>query len=119
MDVSPERQRELKRQRNVEGHTRRTSEALSSAVQNSLSLEERVVGRERVKHQSSKTDDSTATHVELVSPSMILHTRSRRARIKLNDNDRASPSEKEDYSTLSGLAALSTAAFLKLDEVKE
>ena len=125
VDISPERQRELKRQRNVDGHTGHTSEAsLSSAVRNSLSLEERVVGRERPQQQQmSNTDDKTNSHhVELISPSMILHTRSRRERIIVDDIVRThSPSEKkeQDYSTLSGLAALSTAAFLKLDESED
>jgi hypothetical protein len=125
VDISPERQRELKRQRNVDDHTRHTSEAsLSSAVRNSLSLEERVVGRERPQQQqTSNNDDKTNnSHDELISPSMILHTRSRRERVIVDDNGRTdSPSEKkeQDYSTLSGLAALSTAAFLKLDESED
>lgn len=110
----------------MDGHTRRTSEvSLSSAVKNSLSLEERVVGRERAQqqipqHQHQQTDNYTSRHVELISPSTILQTRSRRERIIVDENGRASPSEKtEDYSTLSGLAALSTAAYLQLDEDKE
>lgn len=109
----------------MDGHTSHTSEAsLSSAVRNSLSLEERVVGRERPQQQQmSNTDDKTNSHhVELISPSMILHTRSRRERIIVDDIVRThSPSEKkeQDYSTLSGLAALSTAAFLKLDESED
>lgn len=128
-DLSPERQRELKRQRNVDGHTRRTSEvSLSSAVRNSLSLEERVIGRERKQQQQipqqqqriRDTDDYASPHLELISPSTILQTRSRRERIIVDENGRASPSERtDDYSTLSGLAALSTAAYLQLDEDKE
>lgn len=130
-DISPERQRELKRQRNVDSH-RKYDASLSSAVSKSLSLEERVVGRERGKQRSehrpeeqqqggkSTNDGSSSSQVDLVSPSIILQTRSRRERLIINENDRDSPSQnKDDYSSLSGLAALSTAAFLKLDEEKE
>jgi len=130
-DISPERQRELKRQCNVDSH-RKYDASLSSAVSKSLSLEERVVGRERGKQRSehrpeeqqqggkSTNDGSSSSQVDLVSPSIILQTRSRRERLIINENDRDSPSQnKDDYSSLSGLAALSTAAFLKLDEEKE
>lgn len=121
-EVSPERQRDSKRQRNVDGHTRRmtTESSLSAAIKNSLSLEERVVGRERHRGMSGdggsyNTGRSSSSSSELMSPSTILQSRSRRG---MDDSSRAKPSERrEDYSALSGLAALSTAAFLKLDEV--
>jgi hypothetical protein len=127
-EISPERQREIKRQRNVDGHIRRVSESsLSSAVRNSLSLEERVVGRERTQQSASNAAVSTvststvasssasSSEPELTSPSMILQSRSRRS-IDSDGRSMASSEQKEDYSALSGLAALSTAAFLKLDE---
>jgi hypothetical protein len=123
VEVSPERQREGKRQRNVDGHIRRVSESsLSSAVRNSLTLEERIVGKER---QTSVVDNQfnsfakspgRSTISDLMSPSCVLQSRSRRS-MDGKDPRTASLSEtKEDYSTLSGLAALSTAAFLKMDE---
>ena len=97
-EVSPERQREWKRQRNETGVVRRLSESsLSNAVKNSLTLEDRVVGQAR----PSK---------DLISPSGVLQSRSRRSMQPKLENDIV----KSD--ALSGLAALSTAAFLKLDE---
>ena len=120
-EVSPGRQREVKRQRNADGHIRRVSESsLSSAVQNRLTLDERVVGRERQASvassiASSSTSAATSSS-DLMSPSSILQSRSRRS---MDDKDKRASSqseEKKDYSALSGLAALSTAAFLKLDE---
>lgn len=124
-DVSPARQRELKRQRNGDGHTTRTSDAsLSSAVKHSLSLDERAVGREREKQQPLQERNSTGDNtnssrrLELISPSTILQSKScSRMNMMVESSSVGSPSEKkEDYSALSGLAALSTAAFLKLDE---
>mmetsp|Transcript_28347 Transcript_28347/g.60768 ORF Transcript_28347/g.60768 Transcript_28347/m.60768 type:complete len:461 (+) Transcript_28347:70-1452(+) len=125
-DVSPTRQRELKRRRNSDDHTTRSADAsLSSAVKNSLSLDERVVGRERKKQQQQKQKETTSGQTQrssspkLVSPSAMMQSTScsRRSNVVENESGRASPTEKkEDYSTLSGLAALSTAAFLKLDE---
>jgi hypothetical protein len=97
-EVSPERRQEWKRQRNDKGVTRRLSEtSLSNAIENSLTLEERVVGRER----GSRV---------LPSPSGVLQSRSRRTL--------QPKAEKDDgiVDRLSGLAALSTAAFLKLEE---
>jgi hypothetical protein len=94
--------------------------SLSSAVRNSLSLEERVIGRERpttggVVGGGGGGAGSFSSIDELTSPSTILQSRSRRGMLD-SDANRGSPSEKADYSALSGLAALSTAAFLKLDE---
>jgi len=109
----------LKRQRNDDGQTAGASDAsLSSAVKHSLSLDERVVGRERERQQSGGGDSSVSSsgHDELISPSTILQTKSS-SKGSAMESGRSSPSEKkEDYSALSGLAALSTAAFLKLDE---
>ncbi|KAG7338582.1 hypothetical protein IV203_029755 [Nitzschia inconspicua] len=129
-EVSPERQREIKRQRDSDGHIRRVSESsLSSAVRNSLTLEERVVRRERqlsiVSSSFSSAKSSTGSSAtsssssgsDLMSPSSILQSRSRRS--MESKDGKASPCTSEskvDYSGLSGLAALSTAAFLKLDE---
>eukprot|EP00537_Pseudo-nitzschia_pungens_P007734 CAMPEP_0172366466 /NCGR_PEP_ID=MMETSP1060-20121228/15428_1 /TAXON_ID=37318 /ORGANISM="Pseudo-nitzschia pungens, Strain cf. cingulata" /LENGTH=717 /DNA_ID=CAMNT_0013090331 /DNA_START=184 /DNA_END=2337 /DNA_ORIENTATION=- len=116
LDVSPLRQRDLKRPRNGETQS---DASLSSAVSKSLSLDERVVGREReqqMRQQRSpgppptagKDSDQNSPHKQLVSPSSLLQSSAR---------TRGSPSgKKQDLSTLSGLAALSTAAFLKLDE---
>mmetsp|Transcript_15671 Transcript_15671/g.27226 ORF Transcript_15671/g.27226 Transcript_15671/m.27226 type:complete len:677 (+) Transcript_15671:229-2259(+) len=130
-EVSPERQREVKRQRNADGHIRRVSESsLSSAVRNSLSLEEKPGVRERRDHtmtattsaagasgsNSTTSANTNASASDLMSPSSILQSRSRRS---MDGKESSCSSEtKEDYSALSGLAALSTAAFLKLDEDK-
>lgn len=118
----------------MDGHIRRVSESsLSSAVRNSLSLEERVVGRERqgstassfVTAASSSKSSSASTSTDatdLMSPSSILQSRSRRSMDGKDSKGTSSSSYasecKPDYSALSGLAALSTAAFLKLDEEK-
>jgi hypothetical protein len=125
-DISPERQREIKRQRNVDGHIRRVSEAsLSSAVRNSLSLEDRTVGRERQHSAASDiasnvTEPTTNTDhrhaAALMSPSSILQSRSRRSMDGKDKSRDPFEEKKDEYSALSGLAALSTAAFLKLDE---
>ncbi len=113
-EISPERRQEWKRQRNERGVPRRlnSDSSLSRAVENSLTLEERVVGRER----------SNAS-MRLTSPSGTLQGRSRpRGEESLGASvstvSTASLAEKEGdaVSALSGLAALSTAAFLKLDE---
>ena len=116
-EVSPDRRQEWKRQRNETGTPRRLSSeaSLSRAVQNSLSLEERVVGRERGNPAQPNGG------AELMSPSGTLQGRSRpRGEEKrgLSSVAVASLTEKEGdaVSVLSGLAALSTAAFLKLDE---
>ncbi len=119
-EVSPERQREMKRQRNEDGESvisaspQRSDVSLSSAVKNSLSLDDRVVGKERAKLQQ-RQESSSSGSLNLVSPSTMLQTKSYS---RSSVNGRGSPSEKkeQDYSALSGLAALSTAAFLKLDE---
>ena len=97
-EVSPERRQEWKRQRNEKGVVRRLSEtSLSNAVESSLTLEERVVKRE-------------GNQRELMSPSGVLQSRSsRRLPPKNKDGDKRA-------ANLSGLAALSTAAFLKLDQ---
>ena len=120
-EVSPERQREMKRQRNEDGESvttaspQRSDVSLSSAVKNSLSLDDRVVGKERKQQQQQESGSSGS--LNLVSPSTMLQTKSF-SRGASAVNDRGSPTEKkeQDYSALSGLAALSTAAFLKLDE---
>lgn len=118
-EVSPERRQEWKRQRDERGVPRRLNSdaSLSRAVENSLTLEERVVGRER----------STQATKNLMSPSGTLQGRSRPRggeRGSLPVSGAASGiagitlTEKEGdaVTALSGLAALSTAAFLKLDE---
>ena len=96
---------------------------LSSAVKKSLSLDERVVGREREKQQEvhpAGDNIGSAGKLDLISPSTILQAKSSSRCNRKGEIGRSSPSEKkEDYSTLSGLAALSTAAFLKLDEDEE
>lgn len=133
-EVSPGRRQEHKRLRKETGAPQRltsdgrvTSDAsLSHAVENSLTLEERVVGRER---HSQKPMAPLAlgsaglapgvgvdkTMLEgprvLQSPSAVLQGRSKpRSRSPQGD------AETEAAAALSGLAALSTAAFLKLDE---
>jgi hypothetical protein len=124
VDVSPERQREVKRQRNVDGHIRRVSEvSLSSAVRNSLTLEDRIVGKERPtpvlvssSSSSAKSSITTSTSSDLLSPSSILQSRSRRSMDSKDQRTMSLCQTEEDYSRLSGLAALSTAAFLKMDE---
>lgn len=87
----------------------------------SLSLDERVVGRERERRLETinGTDDenSSSRHVELISPSTMLQSSAHSRQWAMDVTDKCSPSEKkEDYSALSGLAALSTAAFLQLDD---
>jgi hypothetical protein len=127
-DVSPSRQRELKRPRKGDDHKTQISDAsLSSAVKKSLSLDERVVGREREKQQlreskpaSDISSSSSSSQLELISPSTILQSMSGSRNGVVVERGRSSPSvKKEDYSALSGLAALSTAAFLQLDEDKK
>lgn len=174
-EMSPGRQRELKRQRSNShsnhSHSFRSSSdaSLSSAVRNSLSLNENGGDRESVMKEGSDagaasvatsatsgasdaiTEWATATAAsasatpDLQSPSMILQSRvgSRRGmrlppgksnttRDSRGPSATSSPSRAHDddvdgdekkegdlsFSGLSGLAALSTAAFLKLDEVK-
>mmetsp|Transcript_8973 Transcript_8973/g.17369 ORF Transcript_8973/g.17369 Transcript_8973/m.17369 type:complete len:742 (-) Transcript_8973:224-2449(-) len=124
-DMSPSRQRELKRQRNGEAFA---DASLSSAISKSLSLNERVVGREREQQQSrqhqqlqgSNTFDETDSGppiLELTSPSTMLQSCVHTRKNVVDVSARVSPTEKkEDIFTFSGLAALSTAAFLKLDE---
>lgn len=127
--MSPGRQREIKRPRNGEGETvaatKTTTKAttpqtsdvsLSSAVKNSLSLDDRVVGKEREKQQQDSS--SSSGQLNLVSPSTMLQAKSFSRGNMVVENDGSSPTESKerDYSALSGLAALSTAAFLKLDE---
>jgi hypothetical protein len=116
-EVSPERRQEWKRQRNEKGAPLRLASdaSLSRAVQNSLSLEERVVGRERSTSQAVKGTTG------LLSPSGTLQGRSRpRGEVKRAASSPVGSTltekEGEAVSVLSGLAALSTAAFLKLDE---
>lgn len=126
--MSPSRQRELKRPRKGDDHKTQISDAsLSSAVKKSLSLDERVVGREREKQQlreskpaSDISSSSSSSQLELISPSTILQSMSGSRNGVVVERGRSSPSvKKEDYSALSGLAALSTAAFLQLDEDKK
>jgi hypothetical protein len=96
-------------------------------VKKSLSLDERVVGREREKQQlreskpaSDISSSSSSSQLELISPSTILQSMSGSRNGVVVERGRSSPSvKKEDYSALSGLAALSTAAFLQLDEDKK
>lgn len=92
-DVSSERRQEWNRQRNESGLSRRLSEAsLSTAVKDSLSLEE-------------------SGQSELKSPSGLLQGRSHRS----TEDRKSSNAQNIKHGGLSGLAALSTAAFLKLD----
>jgi len=76
-----------------------------------------VVGKEREKLQRKQESGSSGS-LNLISPSTMLQAKSFSRASVVVENDRASPSEKkeQDFSALSGLAALSTAAFLKLDE---
>ena len=93
-EVSPERRQEWKRQRNENGISRRLSEtSLSNAVKDTLTLEEQTE-----RHET-----------EITSPSGLLQGRSQRTAQKTGETDGG-------YDRLAGLAALSTAAFLKLDE---
>eukprot|EP00533_Pseudo-nitzschia_delicatissima_P007919 CAMPEP_0116079252 /NCGR_PEP_ID=MMETSP0327-20121206/1044_1 /TAXON_ID=44447 /ORGANISM="Pseudo-nitzschia delicatissima, Strain B596" /LENGTH=666 /DNA_ID=CAMNT_0003569867 /DNA_START=342 /DNA_END=2342 /DNA_ORIENTATION=- len=111
-ELSPGRQRELKRPRNE------TSDALSSAVKQSLSLDDRVVGKEREKMKklnSNTSSGSSSPFENIVSPTTMLQTKTS-GRSAGHDRNSSPTETKEDYSGLSGLAALSTAAFLKLDE---
>lgn len=102
-DISPERQRKLKRQRNVDNH-RVADASLSSAVSNFLTLHERCVGRERT------IDNSFKANFDLVFPSALLQSRSnRREHLIADEGSRLSPSEKKEdsgVSTLSGLGGL-------------
>jgi len=95
---SPERFQELKRQK-IGGAVRHVSSAsstnLSQAVESCLNLEERVVGK------------------GLTPPSLIMHSRSLSPR--RGTPSRASSEDVLEYE-MDGLAALSTAAFLRLDE---
>jgi hypothetical protein len=115
----------MKRPRNGDDHKTPISEAsLSSAVKNSLSLDERVVGREREKQQPHESSNlasseisSGSSQLELISPSSILQSMSGSRNGVVIETGKGSSSEKKaDYSALSGLAALSTAAFLQLDD---
>jgi hypothetical protein len=110
-EVSPERRQEWKRRRNGEGDVRRVPDAslgLSKAMENTLSLNERVVGRAR----------------ELASPSGVLQSRSRHRLPTVSAGPRSNAAapvlerkrEPQGLERLAGLAALSTAAFLKLDQ---
>jgi hypothetical protein len=93
-DVSAERRQEWNRHRNESGLSRRLSEtSLSTAVKDSLSLEE-------------------SGQSELKSPSGLLQGRSHRS----TEDRKSSNAQNIKHDGLSGLAALSTAAFLKLDD---
>lgn len=128
-EVSPDRRQEYKRLRKESGGAHRltsnsartvqrqnSSEAsLSRAVENSLTLEERVVGRER--HSQQTTTTSGEGPFVLQSPSGVLQGRSHpRSRSPPTASSSLEDQETEAATALSGLAALSTAAFLKLDE---
>eukprot|EP00934_Nitzschia_sp_Nitz4_P003805 Nitzschia sp. Nitz4//scaffold234_size30613//14124//16094//NITZ4_007963-RA/size30613-processed-gene-0.21-mRNA-1//-1//CDS//3329543416//3795//frame0 len=128
-EVSPERRQEWKRQRNEQGAPRRLSSdcSLSRAVENSLTLEERIVGRERTTSSSAASGRSGNVAVkqngarELMSPSASLQSRgvprgSRGAAKSALGSSTLTEKEGDAITALSGLAALSTAAFLKLDE---
>jgi len=147
-EISPDRQQEWKRQRNDDKGTTTarkfgSDSSLSRAVQNSLTLEERVVGRERAAaasssnlmnnnqnmhnppndHNPNNNTTTTTIPIQLVSPSGTLQGRSRpRGEENRGLSSLATATslmtEKEGdaVTVLSGLAALSTAAFLKLDE---
>lgn len=119
-EISPERRQEWKRQRSEKGAPRRLNSdtSLSYAVENSLTLEERVVGRERGAPAPAAVGSRPA---ELPSPSGALQGRSRPRGNEIRSASVAAAANltKEEgaaVSALSGLAALSTAAFLKLDE---
>jgi hypothetical protein len=111
-EVSPERRQEWKRQRNETGHARRLSDSsLSGVMENSLSIQDR----------RAEQPPSIRRTLELTSPSSILQSRSRRSverppKAKSTTSSSSGTDEATDVSRLSGLAALSTAAFLKLDE---
>ena len=99
-NTSPERTQDFKRQRNESGVTHRLSDAsLSSKVQDSLSLQEKSPG---IINRST----------EIKSPSGLLQGREHRLSLKQGVDD----NETRSQAGFSGLAALSTAAFLKLDE---
>ncbi len=109
-EISPGRRQAWKKQRTVDGMTeRRPDESdagshLSQAIESKLSLEERVI-RPR----------------EMMSPSAMLQSRSRRvpdvaSSAYYNQSSSSSNNHQEAPGDLSGLAALSAAAFLKLDE---
>ena len=129
-EVSPERRQEWKRQRNERGVSRRLNSetCLSIAVVNALSLDERVVGQERGQPASSmltpipSAPTSSSRPQQLTSPSGALQGRCRPRAMEIRSAsvDAASLTEKEGdaVSVLSGLAALSKAAFLKLDDAK-
>lgn len=96
-NASPGRTEDSKRQRNEYGVPRLSDGSLSAKVQDSLSL-----------YENSQGDRS----FEIKSPSGLLQGRENRSSMK-------SGSEKVEANSqagFSGLAALSTAAFLKLDE---
>ena len=134
-EVSPERRQEWKRQRNEIGHPRRLSEtSLTNAIETSLTLKDRVGGSPALPvtsdAETSKLDRRPGS--ELISPSSVLQSRSRRSfeRTTQQKDDESgvttAPSESitssssagtdNDISKLSGLAALASAAFAKLDE---
>ena len=142
-EVSPDRRQEYKRLRKESGGAHRVpssnrnspENALSHAVQNSLTLEERVVGRER---QGTTKESSLTIHRPpamssaalapgvgvssddgpraLQSPSGVMQGRSRTRGHTPRVSEAPAAAETEAAAALSGLAALSTAAFLKLDE---
>eukprot|EP00980_Cylindrotheca_fusiformis_P021476 scaffold8353_cov138-Cylindrotheca_fusiformis.AAC.7 len=96
-DCSPERQQECKRQRNEIGRPSRFSQALlSTAVKDSLYLEARA---------------ADFRQSEIKSPSGLLQGRSHRSTFAGEMTD----AQTASHEKLSGLAALCTAAFLKLE----
>jgi len=99
-NASPERTQDFKRQRSESGVPRRLSDAsLSTKVQDSLSLKE-------------KSRDASDRSFEIKSPSGLLQGREHRSSMKSG----SAKVETNSQVGFSGLAALSTAAFLKLDE---
>jgi hypothetical protein len=122
-EVSPERRQEWKRRRsNGQGDIRRVSDSslgLSKAMENTLSLNERVVVRTRSPSRNHAR--------ELASPSGVLQSRSRRSIVSSEPRRSAAAvavapvvaeprREPRGLEKLAGLAALSTAAFLKLGD---
>ena len=124
-EVSPERRQEWKRRRNGQGDIRRVSDAslgLSQAMENTLSLNERVVDRYQELASPSGVLQSRSRRSELASPSGVLQSRSRRSStVSEPRRSAAAPvseqkREPQGLERLAGLAALSTAAFLKLGQ---
>jgi hypothetical protein len=99
-NASSERTQDFKRQRSEAGVARRLSDAsLSTKVHDSLSLKE-----------TPRSDGDPGFDIK--SPSGLLQGREHRSTMKSG----SAKVETNSQAGFSGLAALSTAAFLKLDE---